>query len=79
MENEIKQTIELSFKLNPKDIGEYEDVQKVINDFISKDNIVSINIDTYFEDYYYKYFMVIAIFDDDKNLSKITKLKKEAK
>ena len=77
MKNEIKSTCELSFKLNPKDIGEYEDVQKVINDFINKDNIVSININTYFEDDDYKYFIVIAIFDDNENLSKLAKLKKE--
>ena len=74
IEKEIKQNIELSLKLNPKDI---QNINEVINDFISKNNIASINIDKYFEDDDYKYFIVIAIFDDNENLSKLAKLKRK--
>lgn len=75
MTNEIKQTCEISFKLNNKE--DLSDINEAINDFINIDDDVHISIDKYYEDDNYNYFLVIAIYHDDKHLSKITKLKKE--
>ena len=75
MTNELKQTCEISFKLNNKE--DLPDINKAINDFININDDIHISIDKYYEDDNYNYFLVIAVYHDDKHLSKITKLKKE--
>lgn len=77
MKNEIKSTCEISFKLNNKE--NLPDINEAINDFINIDDVVHICIDKYYEDDNYKYFIAIAIFDNNENLSKLAKLKKKDK